>query len=192
MISLSSYEPKLFNRNADQGNLLVLKKQLQWRGVDFEETSEFDVDADFLLLGDAFNAVTEHYRSQLLELAPKLQERLDLGRPTLLVGSSYEFYMGVISGLPEPRRVKRASEFRSAKAGDLHAFGYRNTDLESGDLFVKGAFIATTLFGPVLAKSPELLEVVLGALGVKEALDQTMKQRLDGYLAEIIRTSSAG
>lgn len=192
MITLSSFEPELFNRNADQGNLMVLRKQLQWRDVEFEDLREFDVDADFVLIGDSFNAVTKHYQSALLELAPKLQERLELGRATLLIGSSYELYMDALVGLPSRRASKRASEFRNVSLGGVKAFGYRNTDLESNDLFVKGAFIGTTLFGPVLAKSPDLLGIVLRALGVTQDLDPVMQLRLDGYLAEIIRTSSAG
>ncbi len=192
MITLSSFEPALFNRNADQGNLLVLRKQLQWRGVEFEELAEFDVEADFVLIGDSFDAVTKHYQSALLELAPKLQERLDLGRATLLVGSSYEFYMDALVGLPLKQSSKRISEFRNTSFGGVRAFGYRNTDLDSTDLFVKGAFVGTTLFGPVLAKSPDLLTIVLESLGVSQNLDQVMQHRLDDYLAEIIRTSSAG
>ncbi|MEY4409377.1 MAG: hypothetical protein RLZZ138_628 [Actinomycetota bacterium] len=192
MISLSSFEPELFNRNADQGNLQVLRKQLQWRGVEFEEQREFNIEADFVLIGDAFNAVTKHYQGQLLELVPMLEKRLELGRPTLLVGSSYEFFLGAVHGLPTTTRGERRSEFRKVSYGDLSAFGYRNTDLNGQDLFVRGAFIGSTLFGPVLAKSPDLLNTILDGLGVEAKLDESMQKRLDGYLAEVIRTSSAG
>ena len=192
MISLSSFEPDLFNRNADQGNLQVLRKQLQWRGVEFEEQREFNIEADFVLIGDAFNAVTKHYQGQLLELVPMLEKRLELGRPTLLVGSSYEFFLGAVHGLPTATRGERRSEFRKVSYGDLSAFGYRNTDLNGQDLFVRGAFIGTTLFGPVLAKSPDLLNTILDGLGVEAKLDESMQKRLDDYLAEVIRTSSAG
>ena len=192
MISLSSFEPDLFNRNADQGNLQVLRKQLQWRGVEFEEQREFNIEADFVLIGDAFNAVTKHYQGQLLELVPMLEKRLELGRPTLLVGSSYEFFLGAVHGLPTTTREERRSEFRKVSYGDLSAFGYRNTDLNGQDLFVRGAFIGTTLFGPVLAKSPDLLNTILDGLGVEAKLDESMQKRLDDYLAEVIRTSSAG
>lgn len=192
MISLSSFEPELFNRNADQGNLQVLRKQLQWRGVEFEEQREFNIEADFVLIGDAFNAVTKHYQGQLLELVPMLEKRLELGRPTLLVGSSYEFFLGAVHGLPTTTRGERRSEFRKVSYGDLSAFGYRNTDLSGQDLFARGAFIGTTLFGPVLAKSPDLLNTILDGLGVEAKLDESMQKRLDGYLAEVIRTSSAG
>lgn len=192
MITISSFEPELFNRNADQGNMLVLRKQLQWRGIEVEDLGQFDAEADFVLIGDAFNAVMKQYRSQLLDLVPTLQARLDLGRPTLLVGSSYEFFLDAVTGLPSAKRSERVSEFRAAEHSGLKAFGYRNTDLDSNDLFVKGAFIGTTLYGPVLAKSPDLLKVVLDGLGVKEGLDDAMANRLAGYLAEVIRTSSAG
>ena len=156
----------MFNRNADQGNILVLTKQLQWRGVSFEMRGDFVVNSDFVLIGDCFNAVRREYAAELLELVPGLQARLDQGRPTLLVGSSYEFYLGVLDGIPKPTRSNRVSEFREAKYGHVSAFGYRNTDLEEPDLFVQGAFIGTTLYGPVLAKSPDLLKVLLEELEV--------------------------
>ena len=191
MISLSSYRPELFNRNADQGNLLVLTKQLQWRGVDFEVLHEFDLSADFVLIGDSFNAVRREYSAELLELAPGLQSRLDQGRATLLVGSSYEFYMDILDGLPNPVRAARVSEFRVAKSGSLSAFGYRNTDLDGSDLFIKGAFIGTTLYGPVLAKSPDLLKLVLDAMGVETELSSSFSGRLEDYLEQIIKTSIA-
>lgn len=191
MISLSSYRPELFNRNADQGNLLVLTKQLQWRGVDFEVLHEFDLSADFVLIGDSFNAVRREYSAELLELAPGLQSRLDQGRATLLVGSSYEFYMDILDGLPNPVRAARVSEFRVAKSGSLSAFGYRNTDLDGSDLFIQGAFIGTTLFGPVLAKSPDLLKLVLDAMGVETELSSSFSGRLEDYLEQIIKTSIA-
>ncbi len=191
MISLSSYRPELFNRNADQGNLLVLTKQLQWRGVDFEVLHEFDLSADFVLIGDSFNAVRREYSAELLELAPGLQSRLDQGRATLLVGSSYEFYMDILDGLPNPVRAARVSEFRVAKSGSLSAFGYRNTDLDGSDLFIQGAFIGTTLYGPVLAKSPDLLKLVLDAMGVETELSSRFSGRLEDYLEQIIKTSIA-
>lgn len=191
MISLSSFKPELFNRNADQGNLLVVTKQLQWRGVAYEVRNEFDVNADFLLIGDAFNAVTREYAAELLEIAPALQSRLDQGRATLLVGSSYEFYLDILDGLPKSIRSSRASEFRIAKSESMSAFGYRNTDLQGLDLFTKGAFIGTTLFGPVLAKSPDLLDLVLTAVGVRSELSAGFAARLGGYLEQIKKTSIA-
>lgn len=192
MITLSSFRPELFNRNADQGNMLVLAKQLQWRGVESQQTLEFDPSADFLIIGDAFNAVMREYAAELLELAPTLQQRLDAGMPTLLVGSSYEFFIGVLDGIPTPKRGQRVSEFREARSNSLSAFGYRNTDLEGDDLFVKGSFIATTLFGPVLAKSPELLQAILRGLGVQSELSPALSARLGEYLEKIRTTSIAG
>lgn len=191
MISVSSFRPELFNRNADQGNILVLTKQLQWRGVIFEMRGDFDINSDFVLIGDSFNAVRREYAAELLELVPGLQARLDQGRPTLLVGSSYEFYLGVLDGLPKPTRSNRVSEFREAKYGRVSAFGYRNTDLEEPDLFVQGAFIGTTLYGPVLAKSPDLLKVLLEELEVEGELSPGFSTRLDLYLEQIKTTSIA-
>lgn len=192
MIKISSFEPALFNRNADQGNIRVLTKQLEWRCISYSLVQPFDKDADFVLIGDAYNAVIREYQQELLELAPSLQRRLDLGLPTLLVGSVYEFYLGVLVGLPAASKGSRQSEFREVSNGEISAFGYRNSELAESDLFVRGAFMGTTLYGPVLAKSPDLLDLVLRSLGVENKLPEVVEKRLEGYLFEIKKTSNAG
>lgn len=192
MIKISSFEPALFNRNADQGNIRVLTKQLEWRGVSYSLVQPFDKDADFVLIGDAYNAVIREYQQELMELVPSLQRRLDLGLPTLLVGSVYEFYLGVLVGLPAASKGSRQSEFREVSNGEISAFGYRNSELIELDLFVRGAFMGTTLYGPVLAKSPDLLDLVLRSLGVENKLPEVVEKRLEGYLFEVKKASNAG
>lgn len=189
MIKLSSFQPEFFNNNGDQGNLEVLRSQLHWRGVNFSLLEQDFRKTDFLLIGDASRAAMRHFDAELRELIPILEERLSKGSPTLLVGSTFEFYAGKIRGLPALKTIARVSEFRSVEDSGLEAYGYRNSEADR-DLFVSGAFIGTTLYGPVLAKSPALLQIVLNALGVTEPLPDEISAELDLLLSEIRKTNA--
>ena len=191
MITLSTFRPDYFNQNGDQANLEVLGMQLLWRGLECQVLDAPQQSADFLLIGDASRAAMRHFEAELLQLIPLITERLNDGLPTLLVGSAHEFFAGRVEGLPALAKTARASEFREVKASGLTAFGYRNSEAVE-DLFISGAFVSTTLFGPVLAKSPELLEMMLTRIGASEPLPEDIKQELEGLVSEIRNRAIAG
>lgn len=186
MIKLGTFMPTYFNNNGDQGNIEVLAKQLQWRGIQHEVTSSDLADSDFLLVGDGSRAVMREFESNLAAVTEILQERLLAGKATLLVGSSHEYFCSKLPGLPNPKKVLRVSEFREVTAGNQIVFGYRNSEIDV-DLFIEKAFISTTLFGPVLAKNPNLLNLVLSSMGVTSALPEQQQSMLTG-LIEAIRS----
>lgn len=191
MITLSSYRPEFFNQNGDQANLEVLGMQLMWRGIECEVSeSKFD-GSDFFLVGDASRAAMREFKSDLELLVPFLSARLQAGLPTLLVGSAQEFFAGKVAGLPQLSRTKRSSEFREAEHSGIRAFGYRNSEVAE-DLFISGSFVSTTLFGPVLAKSPELLDLILERLGVDQELPTDVATTLEELVREIKQRSIAG
>lgn len=191
MIRLASFRPEFFNANGDQGNLEVLEKQIEWRGGESETTHDLSKDFDFLLIGDASRAAMREFEGELLDLVPVLENRLANGKATLLVGSAHEFYAGKVIGLKKLTRGKRRSEFRSLTAAGVKAFGYRNSEVDV-DLVVSGAFISTTLFGPVLAKSPDLLERVLQGIGITQALPEAKATELNHLVEEIRSRSISG
>ena len=162
MIKLYTFHPEHFNNNGDQGNVEVLAAELTAALVEFEFV-ESVAEADFVLIGDASRAAMRHYTGELEALRPAMRERFQFGRPTLVVGSSYEFLaseFGLISS-----QVHRRSEFFH---GDY--FGYRNTDKDLPAVTRNGEFIATSLYGPFLAKNPRSLTEILASLGVQVEL----------------------
>lgn len=189
MITLSTFMPEYFNNNGDQGNIEILERQLSWRGLAFTTSSNQFDSADFLLVGDASRAAMRHFDTALTEMVPVLQSRLTQGSPTLLVGSAFEFFCARVPGLPALRSLARASEFRSVREGEVEAFGYRNSQSDR-DLFISGAFIGTTLFGPFLAKSPEVLALILESLGVQGQLPAGIAPELDLLVNEARRTNA--
>ncbi len=191
MIRLASFRPEFFNQNGDQANLEVVGMQLMWRGIECEVSDKDFDEADFLLIGDASRAAMREFGPELEILAPLLAERLEAGLPTLLVGSAHEFFSGKLPGFPELAKTKRSSEFRELNAYGLNVFGYRNSEAV-GDFFASGAFVSTTLFGPVLAKSPDLLNLVLDRLGVSDPLPADIERELSNLVTEIRQRAIAG
>lgn len=183
-----SYRPDYFNNNSDQANLLVLRRQLEWRGAHLEPTSNLGL-ADFVLIGDGSRAAVREFATELEELVPKISRRFQDGSPTLIVGSAFEFFLERIPELGTLSRGERSSEFRVVKDDHVEAFGYRNTDLMT-DLKINGSFVATTLFGPVLAKSPELLSLMLEGLGIAGTLDQALSAELSELVKQIRQTNA--
>jgi CobQ-like glutamine amidotransferase family enzyme len=184
MIKLATFMPEYFNNNGDQGNIEVLVKQLGWRGIQHSVTSTDLKEADFLLVGDGSRAVMREFESDLSAMTDLVSERLSGGKATLLVGSSHEYFCSKLPGLPNLRTLSRVSEFREVTSGTQKAFGYRNTDKDV-DLFIDRAFISTALYGPVLAKNQNLLDLVLSSMGVNGELPAEHQSRLDSVLYAI-------
>lgn len=162
MIRVFSFRPEYFNNNGDQGNLEALsfftKQPLKM--VDIE-------DAEMVLIGDGSRAAIREFEGELIDMLPDLQKRYAEGLPTLLVGSAYEFFMERIPLVERPTYGLRESEFREVTVEGITVKGYRNSELVGEDLVLSGGFIGTTLFGPVLAKNPALLERIAKFLGVE-------------------------
>jgi CobQ-like glutamine amidotransferase family enzyme len=190
MIKLASFMPSYFNNNGDQGNIEVLAKQLQWHGVQYSVSSTELQDSDFLLVGDGSRAVMREFESELAAITELLAERLRTGKPTLLVGSAHEFFCSRLPGLPELGRAPRVSEHREVSFGDLSVFGYRNNEIDV-DFFMENAFISTSLFGPILAKNENLLNIVLSAMGVTGELPAEIHSMLKPVL-QGVRSKALG
>ena len=155
--------PEHFNNNGDQGNMEVLSAELAAVKAPHKAIVEIE-SADFVLLGDASRAAMRHYEKELEDLRPLVRDRFARGVATLLVGSCYEFFASDL-GL-ELRPVARRSEF---VAGDY--FGYRNTDYDLDPVTRNGLFVATSLYGPFLAKNPSYLLDLLIGFGIQPKLD---------------------
>jgi hypothetical protein len=154
-------------------------------------TSAEFIEADFLLVGDGSRAVMREFESDLSAMTDLVAERLGGGKATLLVGSSHEYFCSKLPELPDLKTLSRVSEFREVTSGNHKAFGYRNTDKDV-DLFIKEAFISTSLYGPILAKNQNLLDLVLSSMGVSGDLPSELQSSLDAVLQAIRSQALAG
>lgn len=175
MIRVFSYRPEFFNQNGDQGNLEALS---YFTGKPIQHT-DFE-SADFVLFGDASRAAMREFAEELKSFVPALQGRLDHGKPTLLVGSCFEFFAPMLSGMPEITRSERVSDFIRVNVAGMDVFGYRNTTVANPLVFVSGGFVGTVFFGPILAKNPELLEMVGKELGFVVKVDASERSWIQG------------
>jgi CobQ-like glutamine amidotransferase family enzyme len=51
--------------------------------------------------------------------------------------------------------------------------GYKNSELFGAEVFISGAFVGTQLYGPILAKNPDLLELILRGLGAEAVFEES-------------------
>ena len=173
MIKLVGLFPRHLNLNGDFGNLTVLSKQLEWRGVEFElhlaeSLHEIPVDASFILLGHGSAAAWADLSSCFSELKQVLSSALERGAKILAVSSGVEHLFDVTSAdgagiglLPgKPVLRERSSEFKSFVSDSKQSLGYVKSELELPLFSEDGGLICTLLHGPFLAKSEYLQELV--------------------------------
>jgi len=188
MIKLATFMPTYFNNNGDQGNIEVLSKQLEWRGVQCSVTSSDLAESDFLLIGDGSRAVMREFDTGLSAMTDLVAERLSTGKATLLVGSAHEFFCARLPKLPDLKKSPRVSEHREVESDNLKVFGYRNNEIDV-DFYIQEAFISTSLFGPILAKNENLLNIVLTSMGATKELPDVYQSRL-AHLLQGVRSKA--
>ena len=164
MIRIASFRPEYFDNNGDQGNIEVLKTHLSAVRIGFEVSSVIS-GSDFVLIGDSSIAAHEHFKEELLSLLPELKMRLMAGKPTLLVGRSFEFFAPLL-GI-DLTHAERESKFVKVRAANHEVIGYHNSTVSEPRYFSSGSFLGTTLFGPLLAKNPSVLRELCLSLGVE-------------------------
>ena len=160
MITLASFRPEYFDNNGDQSNLSVLSSHLVALGAEVTISTEC-LGADFLLIGDSSIATHAHFETELLTLLPELQRRLAGGKPTLLVGRSWEFFAPLLGF-----SMKHGERSSKVNNSGREVIGYHNSTVLEPRFSITGAFVGTTLFGPLLAKNPSVLKTVVSALGL--------------------------
>ena len=159
-IKLAAIAPTHLNLNGDLGNLLVLQKRLEWRGVSSSITHlqgpEELQDFDYVLLGHGSNAAW----LQLLQRSSDLFERcvsyIEASGALLAVASGADRLMPLLTGV-EIQNGDRVSEFVSEDS----VVGYLNTTSKADRLLWHKNALLTQLHGPVLAKNPGLADGIL-------------------------------
>lgn len=178
MIELFTLFPDRLNLNGDQANLLVLKKRLEWNGIEsrivavnsLEELARLQKEftkqpkGKFLLVGHGSAAAMASFSQHADEIRNSVCELARAGMPGLAVGSGYELVQ------PSFTRGERLSDYADIEAaGELpRAFGYINTATDLQPLAKLGAnFLVTLIHGPVLARTPELADLFIERMGEK-------------------------
>ena len=163
VIRLAALYPEHLNLNGDLANLTVLRKRLEWAGIDSEivsihkptDLTSFDV----VLLGHGSRDAWAQLGQIDPQLVSKVADLIRTGKRVLAVSSGYEQLIEVI----ENRVVKhnaRVSEFQEHEG----IVGYVNSEAELEPVLWMENSLLTLLHGPVFAKNPDLADKFLGDL----------------------------
>jgi CobQ-like glutamine amidotransferase family enzyme len=195
MISLGVLFPKHLNLNGDLGNLEVLSKQLDWRGlgceiVEIESADDLSGNLDFILVGHGSTAAWASIGSRFQALAPALRDLVNAGTPGMSVSTGFERFVecNVLSNLEVARLPVRSSKFVVHNDGDNEVLGYLNTDAKLPVIYREANWISTMLHGPVLAKNPVLLDEILASIAAHAGVSLPAIRKSDkaGLLADLI------
>lgn len=168
MIRLGVLFPEHLNLNGDYGNLEVISRQLEWRGMASEIVKvgthdELNSDLDFLLIGHGSSAAWASIDEEFRGLLAPIKALLAAGMPGLSVSTGFEQMVrgSVFEGLTVNNLTSRISKFVVKQDVEGEVLGYLNADVDLPIIHRESNFIGTMLHGPILAKNPILLEEVL-------------------------------
>jgi CobQ-like glutamine amidotransferase family enzyme len=198
MIKLGVLFPDHLDLNGDLGNVTVIKKQLDWRGVDsvvIGITSEDQLSDgfDLLFLGHGSEAAWADIESRMPNFDSVIERVLDSDTPFMAVSTGFERIVasGALQGLSQSTRDARTSKFEVAEDGDDKVLGYLNTESDLPLVFRSGALVATMLHGPVLSRNVSLLNEILVAIATRAGIDlpalmdAKKADQLAGLIAEV-------
>lgn len=172
MITIGAFFGNEFNQNGDLANLEVIQRACVNAGSyvvakpNLQDGQQL-FDADYLVVGDGSKAHQRHRSSEITGLVEIVREREHEGKPTLLVGSSYEHLWGKLTGSEFEARKSRLSGFYSTLVEGHEFWGYVNTQSSMPLLAQHGSTTGTAFFGPFLARNVYALEKLLASLGCK-------------------------
>ena len=163
VIRLAALYPNHLNLNGDLANLAVLKKRLDWHGVEAEvvyvkkstDLTKFDV----VLLGHGSRDAWAQLEDMNPELIPSVAALVLSGTKVMAVSSGYEILSEAIEGVVV-KHSERVSEFRNHDG----IVGYVNSEAELEPIRWIQNSLFTLFHGPVFAKNPDLADKFLGSL----------------------------
>lgn len=163
-IRLGAISPTHLNLNGDLGNLIVLRKRLEWRNVESRiehiNGSEELKDFDFILVGHGSNAAWKQLLDSRSDLLGKLVAYVESEGALLAVASAADRLQPLLTGV-EVTFGDRVSEFLDVDG----VVGYKNSGSQGENLSWYKNTLLTQLHGPVLAKNPELADQIISSNG---------------------------
>jgi CobQ-like glutamine amidotransferase family enzyme len=160
LLRLGAISPTHLNLNGDLGNLLVLKKRLEWRNVESSiellNGSEDFTDFDFILVGHGSNAAWKQLLDSRSDLLEKLVSYVESNGALLAVSSAADILQPLLTGV-EVTVGDRVSEFLNVDG----VVGYKNSGSQGENLFWYEKALLTQMHGPVLAKNPKLADQII-------------------------------
>ncbi|HEU4830577.1 MAG TPA: glutamine amidotransferase [Candidatus Saccharimonadales bacterium] len=97
LITILHLYPRDMNIYGDYGNILTLKRRLEWRGyttkiIDYNQGDSFPDDIDILVGGGGQDSGQNKIQADLLKIAPRLKKLADDGTPMLVICGLYQLF----------------------------------------------------------------------------------------------------
>jgi len=136
-ITILSLFPGRMCSHGDAGNLLVLRKRCEWRGIAVEQLN-FEVGddpakceaANLILSGGGTESGLAHIKADFARIAPLLRSLVESGVPALAVCTSLQLF-GEYLESPGGQRLEGAGIF------SLHTLG--NTERQTGNIVISNS-----------------------------------------------------
>ena len=189
VIRLGAISPTHLNLNGDLGNLLVLKKRLEWRNVESTiehlNGSEDLIDFDYILVGHGSNAAWKQLLDSRSDLLGKLVDYVESDGALLAVASAADRLQPLFTGV-EVTFGHRISEFLDVDG----VVGYKNSGSQGKNLSWYKNALLTQLHGPVLAKNPDLADQIISSNGWADISSRSQELDAVDELAEQSRKTA--
>jgi CobQ-like glutamine amidotransferase family enzyme len=160
VLRLGAISPAHLNLNGDLGNLVVLRKRLELRGVQseivslngYEDLQEFD----FILVGHGSKSAWEQLLASVPDLFARISDFARHGGAVMAVASAADLLQPLLTGV-EVEFGNWVSEFVESEG----VVGYLNTTSKAPLVEWFQNSLLTQLHGPVLAKNPDLANEII-------------------------------
>ena len=175
-IKLVSLFPKHLDLNGDQGNLLVLAKRLQWRGiasdiVSIDKGQSIPKEAALIFLGHGSIAAWADIESELDHLLDDIKQLIADGVAFMAVATGHEraISLGLLDGTVNAS--SRISKFEIAEFEGQEILGYLNSATDAPAIQKRGLLLGTQLHGPVFAKNPTFADSYLAEIAKSRGVE---------------------
>ena len=196
--------PHHLNLNGDLSNAGVFAKRAGWYGIASNVTLLDLHDAppgnpDLIIVGHGSRNAWLQISKEGSALLDWLDERIRAGSFVLAVSTGFEFlaargHFG--SQWTSSSAVAYRSEFAVGNAKvfgqEIEVFGYLNSDSGLPLLLAEGRLIGTLLHGPILAKNPQLSDLMLAQIAglqprAESESSAALLKRIDSVVQEVLK-----
>jgi CobQ-like glutamine amidotransferase family enzyme len=167
VIKLAALFPKHLNLNGDHGNLLVLQKRLQWRGVPAEVVAVTDTKNlekyDLVLAGHGSRAAWDQVLRVDKMFVSNLAAYIESGKPAIVTASAYDLVSEQLLGKKNDVLEHRSLFVKTSEG----VVGYVNSASSANEMQWHKNALLTLLHGPLLAKNPELADDLIQRMAIE-------------------------
>ncbi|MEO5950487.1 MAG: glutamine amidotransferase [Candidatus Saccharimonadales bacterium] len=151
-ITVLQLYPRDMNIYGDWGNVLVLKRRLEWHGyevdlLDYNQGDSFPENVDIIIGGGGQDSGQNIIQADLLRIGPILKKLADSDTPMLMICGLYQLF----------------GKFFKTKSGQvIEGIGLLDIETYAGDERLIGNITTTSIFGDIIGYENHSGQTFLG------------------------------